>query len=293
MSSSYPQKQTIIIASVCFVLVGITAFYVHTQAPQGTNTQITVTPEQNSIENTQQSISTSTDWKKNFFGATSSSAISNIQQSKAQAPEELTSTDVLGRNFFTQYVQLKQAGLTTDKSSVDAANNQVISQSLSAVSAPKVYKMSDIRISSSTSIVDSAKLYSANLMKILNKDMPAQNEAEIADKAYSSGDLSQLQQIDPIILGYQNGITDLIQTPVPPTLAQYHLNLINGLSIQAYNAQSLRKSDVDPLKGLVALSLEIKGLGSISEAIGSMQNYFKVAGIPFDSAPSGSILQSK
>ena len=293
MPTSYPRKQTIIIAGVCIIAIGATAFYVRSQRSGAGDQQVSILGEQQA-SSTIILATSSEDWKKAFFGATGTQAIAKLKaNSTTQAPEELTATDILGRNFFTQFVQLKQSGLANDQASIDAVNTKLISDSLNSIPAPTLYGAKDIIVSSNTSLTDAATTYATVLARILAQNMPTQNEAEVAEAAFSSGDLSQLKNISPIVQGYQAAVTQLLKTPVPQTLVQYHLNLINGLSIQAYNAAALQKSDVDPIRGLAAISLEIKGLQTISEAIGSMQSYFAVASIPFSTPSSGSILQSK
>ncbi|MEI8248940.1 MAG: hypothetical protein WCG07_00380 [Candidatus Taylorbacteria bacterium] len=293
MPTSYPRKQTIIIAGVCIIAIGATAFYVRSQHSGTTDQQVSVLGEQQA-SSTIVLATSSEDWKKAFFGATGTQAIAKLKANSAtETPEELTATDILGRNFFTQFVQLKQSGLANDQASIDAVNTKLISDSLNSIPAPKLYGSKDITLSKNTSFKDTASTYAIALARILAQDMPTQNEAEVAEAAFSSGDLTQLKNIAPIVQGYKAGVIELLKTPVPQTLVQYHLNLINGLSIQAYNAEALQKSDVDPIRGLAAISLEIKGLQTISEAIGSMQSYFAVAGIPFTAEKSGTILQSK
>jgi hypothetical protein len=130
-------------------------------------------------------------------------------------------------------------------------------------------------------------------VKILKETMPEKNEAEIAMIAFESGDMSILKTIDVVTTGYKNAVSKLLTTPVPQVLAQYHLDLINGLSSQVFNARSLRNSDKDPLTGLAAIGMEIKNLKSIANAIAGMQNVFTEQGITFVLPASGSVLQSK
>jgi hypothetical protein len=80
---------------------------------------------------------------------------------------------------------------------------------------------------------------------------------------------------------------------VPQILAQSHLDLINGLSSQVFNAQALRNSDKDPLTGLAAIGMEIKSLQVIANSMAKMQRIFTEQGIVFVLPSSGSILQSR
>jgi hypothetical protein len=101
--------------------------------------------------------------------------------------------------------------------------------------------------------------------------------------------MNELKKIDPIIAGYKTAKTRLLATVVPDTLALPHLDLINGISMQIFNAESLRNSDKDPLTALAAVSLEVKSLETIAVAIRKMQNSFVLSGITFVLPTSGSI----
>jgi hypothetical protein len=135
--------------------------------------------------------------------------------------------------------------------------------------------------------------YAEELMSILSKWMPAVNEVEILTDALESGDMDLLKQIDPIISGYKNAVIKLKSMTVPDVLALPHLDLINGISMQTFNAESLRNADKDPLTSVAAISMEVKSLETIAMAIGRMQSIFANAGINFITPQSGSILQSR
>jgi len=295
MSTPYPRKQTIFIFFICIIAIAAVAFYVRSIAvknkPADSQPLLVGTDEKALAP-----IITDTDWKKSFFNdSTSTGAFkTGSKASKSSSKEEpLTATDILGQNFFTRYVELRQLGLTKDTQAVADAANQVIAESVASVARPKVYSMTDIKVISSENNPIVIKSYAESLMNILKSDMPEQNEAEIAMNAFEKGDMALLSGIDHVISGYQSALNGLISTPAPQPLAQYHLDLLNAISMQTFNAKSLRKADTDPVTALAAISLEVKSLEALSMAIGGMQNYFTNAGVTFVPPISGSILQSK
>lgn len=297
MAGNYPSKQTFIIFIICLFSVIGTSFLVN-GFPSTKNKVVyqNTSVQPKIITNDNVSIEEDTEWKKAFLDTNSkinlNSSKTNSADKTVKKDEVLNPTELLGRNFFTKYVQLRQSGLTADTSAINTIANQIISDGISSIKGPNSYTTKDITILAGSDI-SIIKKYAEDLLKILKDSMPQKNEAEIAMMAFESGDMSLLQEIDKIVIGYKNAVNKLVSTPVPQILAQYHLDLINGLSKQVFNAQSLRNSDKDPLTGLAAIGTEIKSLQAIANAIAGMQNVFTNQGIVFVLPASGSILQSR
>lgn len=293
MARSYPRKQTFIIFIICLFFVIGTSFLVNGLPSTKNRVAYQNTTIQPKIITSSNYIETDNDWQKAFLDTKNSIKINSSIIAEDKTKEQpLNPTELLGRNFFTKYVQLRQSGLAADTGAVNTITTQIISDGLSSIKGPNSYTAKDIKILSGSDITIVTK-YAEDLMKILKDSMPAKNEAEIAMIAFESGDMSILQEIDKIITGYKNGVNKLIATPVPQILAQSHLDLINGLSNQVFNAQALRNSDKDPLTGLAAIGMEIKSLQAIANSMAKMNKIFTEQGIVFVLPSSGSILQSR
>ena len=293
MARSYPRKQTFIIFIICLFFVIGTSFLVNGVPSTKNRVAYQNTTSQPKIITSGNYIETEGDWQKAFLDTKNNIKInsSTIVEDKTKE-QPLNPTELLGRNFFTKYVQLKQSGLTTDTDAVNTITTQIINDGVSSIKGPNSYTAKDIKILSGSDITI-IKKYAEDLMKILKDSMPEKNEAEVAMIAFESGDMSILQEIDKIVTGYRNAVNKLIATPVPQILAQSHLDLINGLSSQVFNAQALRNSDKDPLTGLAAIGMEIKSLQAIANSIAKMSRIFTEQGIVFVLPSSGSILQSR
>lgn len=293
MAGNYPHKQTFFIFVICLFLVLGVSFFINGLPSTKNKIVYQNTSIKPQIISNEKPIETETDWQKAFLDQKDNVKIDpvNVVDKTKVKEESLNPTELLGRNFFTKYVQLRQSGLTTDTEAVNAVANQVINDGVSSIKGPSSYTAKNIKISSGSS-VDDIKKYAENLMLILKDSMPVKNEAEIAMNAFDSGDMNLLKEIDKVVAGYKKADSKLLETPVPQILAQYHLDLINGLSIQTFNAQSLRNSDKDPLTGLAAIGMEVKSLQAIANAIAGMQKIFTQQGITFVLPVSGSILQS-
>jgi hypothetical protein len=295
MAKTYPQKQTLVIFIVCVIFVAGTATYIYGWPSTKNSIKYRNSSIQPQIVTNNTSTGPESDWQNQFIDGKASTTFryDPVTQKNPKAGVPINPTEELGRDFFTKYVELRQSGLNTDAKTVDNVATQLIKESASKISKPKAYTSKDITIVPVGTGVNATKIYAENLVGILKSWMPVKNEAEIAMEAFEAGDMTLLKGIDTVIAGYKNAVTRLLETPVVQPLAESHLDLINAISMQTFNAQGLRNSDTDPLTGLAAISLEVKSLEAIATAIGKMQSYFASSGIVFNLPVSGSILQSQ
>lgn len=293
MARNYPRKQTLFIFFICLILVFGTSVLVNgwpstkKQVSYNNFSEKTIVVANDAVADTSEQ-----EWQKNFFNDTqvNTKGAKDVQQAKVS--EKLTPTDLFGRNFFTKYTELRQSGLSDNANAIESVANELINQSLGGIKGANLYTLKDINTTYKSDI-ETTKKYAEDLMLVLSKWMPAVNEVEIVTNALESGDMDLLKQIDPIIVGYKNAVNKLKAMTVPDVLALPHLDLINGISMQIFNAESLRNADKDPLTSLAAVSMEVKSLETIANAIGRMQTIFANTGITFVTPQSGSILQSR
>jgi len=93
--------------------------------------------------------------------------------------------------------------------------------------------------------------------------------------------MDELSNLDPIIANYKTALKTLATMPVPKPLASYHLDLMNGINISLFNAESLRHVDDDPMKGLAAVGMEVQGLQYIDNAVSEIKQYLSTYNITF------------
>jgi len=253
MTFTYPSKQTLVILVVCVIAVGAAWLYVDAQSGASKSAPApTITADDSASVSLQ--ISTSTDWRKQFIDTSSSSSVTGSTSSKAStgsSDENLTLTDQFGREVFEKYTELKQAGLASNPSVVQATGNELANSSVFTSMAPQTYAAKDIKIIPN---VDAASVRQyINLVAVIFSTAPTSNEAEIALGSLNSGDTSGLKQIDPNIASYTQIIASLRALPVPQSLVSAHLNIVNGFSTALFSSQNLRVSDVDPVRGIIGI----------------------------------------
>ncbi len=280
MAKLYPRKQTVIIFIVCIVVIALMIWYSYGQkTPQKQNQQGTIATASENI-NQVSTTSVSTDWQKQFFGSATSSVKLSAKKTDTTTEAPLTFTDQLGREYFAQYMMAKQAGLEEDADVMNSINNRFIGR-VANIANPTIYFMKDTSILPDSGINQIAE-YGKNLMKILS-NLPAEDAAIIANDAFNNGDMALLEKIDPIIAKYESIVSGLRVLPIPQSASQYHLDLLNSISVALYNAKSLRNVEKDPTQGLAALGIYVTGLQNIITALSNIQDYFTSNGIVFSS----------
>lgn len=278
--AAYPRKQTVVILVVCILVVGGLAFYVRAGNSGFSRAKSLDTGLTNTLFiSTQEILPVTTDWRKQFLGAsaTSTTLKGTASASLSTPDEKLTATDLLGRAIFAKYAELRQTGLNNDSKSVESVVNQVTAANLSALPAPKKFSAKDIITSTNTTL--NLSMYSKAILATLGTYMPKVNEMEIANQAITNDDMTELKKIDPIIANYKQMISLLTTMQVPIPLTQYHVDLLNSLSMALYNAESFRQVDTDPVRGLSAASSELVILQNISLAISGIHNYLTSMGV--------------
>ncbi len=290
MAKNYPRLQTVIIFIVCVIAVAF--FYAYArennggQTAQATadNIQLTGNDNASSANANPTDIPVNSDWQKQFLASGSGSNVaykSSGTAAKTKTPVQ-TLTDKVSQDFFTQVWQIHQAGLDSDTGTLDTVSSNFADQ-VAAAAAPTVYSAKDMKISADESS-GAIALYAKNLMMALKK-IPTGDAATIANDALSGSNSSSLKNIDPIVVGYKQVLASLRAIPVPQSFSGYHLNITNAISTLLFNAAALRKADVDPVRGLGAISIYIQGMQQLSSALDDLQNGFTAAGIVFaDSA---------
>jgi hypothetical protein len=201
--------------------------------------------------------------------------------------EDLTPTDLLARDFFARYMELRQAGLSQDPQSQIEVAQQVVTKSGIILSAPKLSDASSIKVRKDDTKV-SVTRYGNDVGSIFIKyPINGRNEAVIAKEAIEKENPDVLKELDPIIVTYQSILNELITTEVPASLVQTHVNLINGMKISLFVAQSFRKSGNDPVLGLQATSQYLEGARKLFDSFLSIREKIGLMGIEYQSGEGG------
>lgn len=285
--AAYPRRKTVATFIVCTVVVLGASIYTYGNPFISKNKQenILATNKITTATSNDAYIDTA-DWKKTFFNVNENNAknystenAKNISQTKKEPG--LTATDLFGRELFSKFMTLRQAGMASNTGTTDALVNQILDNSQLITDEAKLSTIGDLYTFTTEDSV-ALQIYANTVASILKRDRPTDNEVLIAKKALETGDTKMLENIDPIIATYARVRSDLLTTPVPFSASTYHIKLVNGVSTALANAVALKNSAVDPLQALNAISSYPETVSIVFYAVVDLRNYFDKAGITFN-----------
>jgi hypothetical protein len=283
--AAYPRVQTVVTFLVCTAAVAGVAAYVYGGSFASAKSKqvsavaaVTSSPEANTLVET-------ASWKETFFNITEDDK-SGFETSRAKnaspdaTAEDLSATDIFGREFFSKFMTLRQAGMISNPEATDALVTQAVEDSQLITDGPKVYAMSSLTIAP-VEDNDTREAYANAVAWALTRNQPLENETIIAKEALETGNMERLSDIEPIIAIYTNVRTELLRIPVPTSAAPYHLKLVNGISEALATAVALRSSGTDPLQALAAASQYPQTSADVFYTVLDLRSYFDDYGIVF------------
>lgn len=289
MSLSYSHRQTLIILVVCVLGVLIAGYvaYGSSMSPRTTETpqisDISVTPQ------SEEAISTSTDWRKQFLTAGTSTITAKITKIDPSSVEPETLTGQFGKKFFEQYMYLKQNNLADDPTAVKALVEQTTQNLVDAAPTARMYDLREIKLSSATSV--SAEYAYANIIGAsFSAHMPKQDPGTIALQALEQEDKTKMKLVEAAAMSYTAMLKEVLSTSAPTSLSKYHLNLVNALSSMEFSAQGMTKVFNDPIQSVAALSIYEKSVGKLRDALLDLRFILTQDGVTFSSTDSAIII---
>jgi hypothetical protein len=174
MAKYYPRSQTFVTFVISGLFVAATAIAVY-GFPQTKNQVsyknkavepiVNVKTDQNFKEE---------EWQKSFFDQSDNKIDTKKANELASKNKKdpLTPTELLSRNFFTKFAELKQAGLANDANAIQSVTNQLVTESLNSVPDTKIYTLKDITSLPNSSDINSSKKYAEGLISILSAWLP-------------------------------------------------------------------------------------------------------------------------
>jgi len=161
----------------------------------------------------------------------------------------LTKTDVLSRDTFTTYLQLRESGGLGEEQIVEQALEQAIRENTSVESVIE-YSIDDMNVVTATA--NTRRTYrdsyaqAAALMQRIRFD-----EIELFAQYLYNDDLAAFAQISANRDLYQQFVDSLLTMRVPGDIAPVHVELANNISIAIVSLDGMLQVDDDPLNSLV------------------------------------------
>lgn len=184
--------------------------------------------------------------------------------------ENLTETDKFSRELFSTITTLSQQG-EIDENTVEQITTS-LSEKMQNSSYRKIYLISDIKTSSGDQYADVRK-YSDSLNNAYAKNPIKGSVIEILGKFVvdeNNVDSSVLKELDPIIVQTKALIEEILKIEVPQSLANIHLEFLNGMERISENIEDIRKYDSDAIVSLIGISQYEKNSVSLEETMGKL-----------------------
>ncbi len=226
------------------------------------------------------------DWEEILLGSDSKDAKSMGEISKKSSIQNdskiekviPTNTELLGKDFFARYMELRQMGISGDKQSQQDAMSQSV-ENILASSQPKTYTVANIIIDNDIS-KESIKNYGNSIDQIFKMySIKSRNEAVITKDSVDRQDSKILNELDPIILSYKNILNGIIKIKAPSTISRLHLDLINSISGLIFVSELFKKSDKDPMSGIQAASNYLKYAEAFNNSYLGIRSYLTFLGV--------------
>ncbi len=190
------------------------------------------------------------------------------------ANKNLTKTNILSQSLFQQVITFQDAGITLDSSTAfDVA--QIVGQTTKTTFTPPT----PVSLSALTIVPETGEnliTYTNNLGKILGGNTTeATNEFLVLGKFGQTGDAAVLDNLVTVAVTYEQIIADLKSIPVPQTIANSHLGLINAFLNTKESLLLLGKLSTDPLTALAGLQAHTTYSKSVADAFDTIRTYLR------------------
>ncbi len=205
--------------------------------------------------------------------------------------EPLSQTDLISRDFFARYLEMRQLGSAGDAFSQAEAAQKTVGNIV--LPTPKLYVLGDITTKADNS-KEAIKQYGNDVASIFQKyAVKSRNEAVIAKEALETENDEILKEIDPIIASYKNITDALVKLPIPNSISTIHLDLVNAMNSAVFVSQSLRNSSTDPIAGVQGVNLYLVVDRQIKQSTVALVSYFSYLGITFSPTEPGYLFRSQ
>lgn len=182
---------------------------------------------------------------KNIFGTPASASKPN---------KELSATDAVSRQLFSDYIKLAAQG----KSSSDNLNSLAAQYSEGILNSASSITVSREQIIISDDSPASLKIYSQAVFTLRSRYGGMVNAA-FSQKSFTDADDPNFGSLMSYASNlYAQAASDLLKVPVPPSLSATHLKLVENYLSSAQAMEELVDITTDPVRTYAALNLYAK-----------------------------------
>jgi hypothetical protein len=204
-----------------------------------------------------------------------------LGKTSTTTPTNLTSTDLIGRQMFSDYMSLVSRGQATDENITKLANTYA--QGMLKVNQGQSTKITDEELKITGDTQTAFQIYATQTANILNKysSLFRKNLNQVG----ISGEVApeNLSKFGTVLYPiYQQLAEELIKISVPLSLKETHLNLVNSYLESAYNLETLKKLNSDPVTALAAFNTQITNFETEMTLINNIKVFLGSKGVVFN-----------
>lgn len=165
-------------------------------------------------------------------------------------------TDMVARELFGTYLSMKQTGGASRETLVALAER--VAERSDIYARPPVYTMDNL-VLGTTDTNQAVREYDTTVRGALqpfekhaaNKT----NELVLVTKVIESDNPEAKAELDAVVNDLKNFVDALVATPVPPSVAEMHLELVNSTAFFSYCLDAFANLRTDPLRAATVAKL--------------------------------------
>lgn len=169
------------------------------------------------------------------------------------SPENLSATDMVARQLFSDYVQLDALGQTTTDNFNDLASGYAESIVTRPLPTPRIINSSDVKIVADTE--ENLAQYGQSMLSIRAKYkqmISAQNNGGNMEQIENGG-LESIMKIAEEL--YQASAQEILNLAVPVSLLENHVAIVNTYFENVEAAKIISQISTDPISAYSAISV--------------------------------------
>jgi hypothetical protein len=200
-------------------------------------------------------------------------SLKTTELAKKMTDENITRTDVFTREFFTEYLSLKNKNVLNPENQNEFIDSY-IKDNLTR-SQIKEYTVNDFYIIQNDVFSDKQTYYNSIQKEIDKLFLITENELFTISKIVEVNNPEDIEKLKFAVSVYKEMVNDLISLSVPESVLNIHLNMVNNLNKLAENINLMKDINTDPISGLEGLQNYSPSEEALAVSFSKLRDYFE------------------
>ncbi len=206
--------------------------------------------------------------------------------------KSLSYTEQVSGLLLSNYLTFKQSGLPLTEADALAIVESIPTYELPERAAPRIYSLSDIRVSAKSD-ASALRAYGNAVGSVLSvpEGDNVKNEIVVLVSFMQTGnDAVFMRDVYDVVARYDYVIAEMLKIPVPVDIATEHLAAINALSLVRNTIQGFHSFTGDPFLALSVFTEYNENTTQRGKAFGALRSAFETANVTFSKTEPGYLL---